>query len=500
MRFPRLWGRQDRVPVVELQRVNPVRAGVVLIVILVIAVYFGFTKHIPFTHGFRLKAEFATAVDIQPKSPVRIAGVTVGQVNSIKREGKTGLVSMEIESKGLPIHTDATLKIRPRLFLEGNWFIELQPGTPSAKTISSGYTIPVSQTADPVQLDQVLDALNTDTRANLQSFLINYGEALTRKPDAAENAEQEPVVRGLTGAQALNQTYKHGPPSLRGGAVIDQAITGTEPHDLSKLVASIGKVTSALNVHEQDLSELIPNFNTFFAALAEQSSSLTTLVAELPSALASTERGLQGLDASFAPTKAFARDILPGLRNTPSTVTAALPYVEQLKDSLSPSELGGVAKGLENSIPSLAKLTTEQRPLFKTTGEFNKCLTKVIFPAGNTKLQDGSSTSGVEDYKEFWYSLVGLDSLGQDSDGNGPFAKFLIGNSGQTLRSQPTSILGTDLKGERLLTRSPLTPLGTRPAYPAEEPPYEPHVACDTQTLPNFNGPLSEGSADGSEG
>jgi phospholipid/cholesterol/gamma-HCH transport system substrate-binding protein len=500
MRLPRLWGRQKRVPVVELQRVNPVRAGVVLIVILVIAVYFGFTKHIPFTHGFRLKAEFATAVDIQPKSPVRIAGVNVGQVNSIKREGKTGLVSMEIESKGLPIHTDATLKIRPRLFLEGNWFIELQPGSPSAKTISSGYTIPISQTADPVQLDQVLDALNTDTRANLQSFLINYGEALTRKPDAAENAEQEPVVRGLTGAQALNQTYKHGPPSLRGSAVIDQAITGTEPHDLSKLVASIGKVTSALNVHEQDLSELIPNFNTFFAALAKQSSSLTTLVAELPSVLASTEQGLQGLDASFAPTKAFAHDILPGLRNTPATVTAALPYIEQLKDSLSPSELGGVAKGLETSIPSLAKLTTEQKPLYKTTGEFNKCLTKEIFPAGNTKLQDGSSTSGVEDYKEFWYSLVGLDSIGQNFDGNGPFAKFLIGNSGETLLSQPTSILGTKLKGDRLLTRSPLTPLGTRPAYPAEEPPYEPHVACDTQTLPNFNGPLSEGAADGSGG
>jgi phospholipid/cholesterol/gamma-HCH transport system substrate-binding protein len=500
MRFPRLLGRRDRVPVVDLQRTNPVRAGIVLIVILVIAVYFGFTKHIPFTHGFRLKAEFATAVDIQPKSPVRIAGVNVGQVNSIKREGKTGLVSMEIESKGLPIHTDATLKIRPRLFLEGNWFIELQPGSPSAKTISSGYTIPISQTSDPVQLDQVLDALNTDTRANLQSFLINYGEALTSKPDAAENAEQEPVVRGLTAAEALNQTYKHGPPSLRGGAVIDQAITGTEPHDLSKLVASIGKVTAALNVHEQDLSELIPNFNTFFAALAEQSSSLTTLVAELPSALASAEQGLQGLDASFAPTRAFAHDILPGLRNTNSTVAAALPYIEQLKDSLSPSELGGVAKGLEASLPSLAKLTAEQRPLFKTTGEFNKCLTKVIFPAGNTKLQDGSSTSGVEDYKEFWYSLVGLDSIGQDFDGNGPFAKFLIGNSGQTLLSQPTSILGTKLKGARLLTRSPLTPLGTRPAYPAEEPPYEPHVACDTQTLPNFNGPLSEGAADGSGG
>jgi phospholipid/cholesterol/gamma-HCH transport system substrate-binding protein len=496
----RFWGRQSRVPVVDLQRANPVRAGVVLIVIVVIAVYFGFTKHIPFKHGFRLKAEFATAVEIQPKSPVRIAGVDVGQVNSIQRDGKTGLVNMEIESRGLPIHSDATLKIRPRLFLEGNWFIELQPGSPSAKTVSSGYTIPVAQTADPVQLDQVLDALNTDTRANLQSFLINAGEALTRKPEAPENAEQDPEVRGLNAAQALNKLYNHSSPALRGDAVIDQAITGTEPHDLSKLVASIGKVSAALNVHEQDLSELIPNFNTFVAALATQSSSLKSLVAELPSALTSLDRGLAGLDASFPPTRAFAHDILPGLKNTPSTVTAALPWVEQVTASFKPSEIGGVAKGLETSIPSLARVTSEQTPLYKQTGEFNKCLTKVIFPAGYTKLQDGTSTTGVENYKEFWYSLVGLDSIGQSFDGNGPVAKFLVGNSGQTLLSQPTSILGTDLKGERLLTRSPLTPLGTRPAYPAEEPEYEPLVPCDTQAVPNLNGPLSEGPADGSGG
>src|SRR6202020_135513 len=36
----RFWGRQQRVPVVDLQRANPVRAGVILIVIILIAVYF----------------------------------------------------------------------------------------------------------------------------------------------------------------------------------------------------------------------------------------------------------------------------------------------------------------------------------------------------------------------------------------------------------------------------------------------------------------------------
>ena len=186
-----------------------------IVVIIAFGVYFGFTKHIPFKHGYRLNAQFATAVNIHAKSPVRIAGVDVGKVTKIKREGNTGLVSMEIESRGLPIHSDATVKIRPRIFLEGNWFVELQPGSPSAKTLSSGSTIPITQTSDPVQLDQVLDALNTDTRVNLQNFLIYYGKALTQKPDAAENAEQEPEVRGLNGAQAINKRL---PPRPEGAA------------------------------------------------------------------------------------------------------------------------------------------------------------------------------------------------------------------------------------------------------------------------------------------
>jgi phospholipid/cholesterol/gamma-HCH transport system substrate-binding protein len=496
----RLWRRKTEVPASELGRASPVRFAIVMFLVIAIAVYFGFTKHVPFKHGYRLKAEFATALNVHPKSPVRTAGVDVGKVTGIKRDGKTGLVSMEIESRGLPIHSDATLKLRPRIFLEGNWFIELKPGSPSAPTLSSGATIPVTQTSDPVQLDQVLDALNTDTRANLQHFLIYYGEALTLQPDAAEDAEQDPEVRGISGAQAINKAYHRGPSALRGGTIISQAITGTEPHDLSKLIASIGKVTSALNVHEQDLGELITNFNIFFRSLAEQSQPLRETVAELPSALQNIDHGLVALDASFPPTRTFAHDILPGVRNTPPTVKALLPWIEQVQASLAPTELGGVAKGLAEAVPSLAKLQSEQIPFYREGELLSKCQTNLIFPAGNAKLQDGSSTSGAEDYKEFWYSLVGLSGIGQTFDGNGSVVKFLVGNSGQTLRSQPTSILDTKLKGLRLLTRSPLTPQGTRPAYPAEEPPYEPLVPCYKQKLPDFNGPLSQGPADGSEG
>jgi ABC-type transporter Mla subunit MlaD len=493
----RWWRRHDEIPVVELGRSNPVRFAIVFIVIVALAVYFGFTKHIPFKHGYRLNAQFATAVNIKGKSPVRIAGVNVGKVTSIKRHGSTAVVGMEIEPRGLPIHADATVKVRPRIFLEGNWFVELQPGSPSAKSLSSGSTLPITQASDPVQLDQVLDALNTDTRKNLQDFLIGYGDGLTRKPSPADNAEQDPIVRGLNASQALNDTYRRAPAAERGGAVINTALGGTEPHDFSKLVRSIGKVTAALNVHEQQLGELIGNFNSFFRSFAEQSSSLRATVAVLPSSLRQINAGLRELDASFPATRTFAHDILPGVKNTAATVRATLPWIEQVEASLAPTELGGVAKGLVVATPQLASLFDEQTPFYKQTELFNKCLTKVLFPAGNTKLQDGAATSGVEDYKEFWYAMTGLAGIGQSFDGNGTMTHFLLGSGGPTIRSAPASVQGTSIKGLRLLAHASLPPQGTRPAFPSSEPAYKPLVPCYTQAVPDFNGPLSQGPPDG---
>ncbi|MFL5884831.1 MAG: MlaD family protein, partial [Thermoleophilaceae bacterium] len=163
--------------------------AVTLVLILVIGlVVFGHTN--PFRHAFHLNAEFVNAQSIRQNSPVRVAGVNVGKVTSVDRAGgdsSAAKVEMEIEKVGLPIYRDAELKIRPRIFLEGNFFVDIQPGTPGAKKLKSGATIPVTQTAAPVQLDQVLTTLQHDTRRQLQVLLQGYGAALNGQPLPGED-------------------------------------------------------------------------------------------------------------------------------------------------------------------------------------------------------------------------------------------------------------------------------------------------------------------------
>jgi phospholipid/cholesterol/gamma-HCH transport system substrate-binding protein len=494
------WWRRQEVAVSELQkRSNPVRVGVIFLIVIAIAVYFGFTKHVPFKHGYRLNAVFNSAVNVRPKAPVRIAGVDVGKVTSSRREGSAALVSMEIEGKGLPIHADATLKLRPRIFLEGAMFVELQPGSPSARVLSSGATIPVAQTSDPVQIDQVLDALNTDTRANLQTFLIEYGAALTAKPTPAENAEQAPEVRELNASQALNKAFHRGPEALREGAIVSQAFAGTETNDLSKLFTSIEKVTAQLAVHEQQLGELFGHFNTFLGSFAAQTPSLRTAVAELPRALHGVDRGFAELQGAAPSIRTFALDLIPGVEAIPATATAAYPWIEQIRAALVPSELGGVAAGLNTAAPAVAGVLGSQTSFQHQFDEFNQCLTKVFYPAIKTELQDGANTAGVETYKEFWYAMAGLASIGQNFDGNGAGGRFLAGGSGNAVLSPPASLVkpGAPAGTKPLIAQTALAPEGTSPRFPGSEPPYKPLVPCDTQTVPNLNGPLAHGPADG---
>jgi phospholipid/cholesterol/gamma-HCH transport system substrate-binding protein len=496
----RLLSRRDETPVVELQRSNPVRFGIVVLVIIALVVYFGFTKHIPFKHGFRLHATFASSLNIAIKSPVRIAGVNVGKVASVKREGETGVVTMEIENQGLPIHRDATVKIRPRIFLEGNYFVDMQPGSPSSPTVSSGYTIPITQTSDPVQIDQLLTALNSDTRANLQTFLAEYGDALTRKPTLAEDAQQDPEVRGLNAAQAFNKSFNHAPAALRGTAIALQALAGTEKHDLSGLVLAIDHTTGELNVHEQQLGELIGNFDTFLGSFAAQSSSLSTAVGLLPGTLQSASRAFAAVDRALPPLRTFSLDLIPGVEQTPATIKATLPWIQQTRALLGPQELGGVAKGLRAGAPAIAALLAPL-PAFNNQIELlSKCLTKVFYPAGETKLQDGFSSSGIANQEEFFNALLGFNAGAQSFDGNGPFQRLLTTGGPQVVVTPPSTLPLSSAKGFPLTATTSLAPLGTRPRVPASEPPYKPLVACYTQSLPNFNGPLSQGPPDGGGG
>jgi virulence factor Mce-like protein len=323
---------------------SPVLVGLIAIALIAVGTFLGFTKDIPFTRGFEVKAVFESANSIRPNSPVRIAGVNVGKVKRVEAQDGTNaaIVTMEINEDGLPIHKDATAKIRPRIFLEGNFFVDLRPGTPSAPAVDDGYTLRVTQTATPVQLDQVLTALQQDTREDLKDVLDGLGTALNAEPEPEEERGVHPSTRGETGAESLNDAAEDAAPALRSTSQVNEALLGSQPDaDLTRLIRGVSRATEGLSRNEGQLKDLITNFNTTMASLASERVALRTSIRELAPTLRAADGALDSLNAAFPPTRAFAREILPGVRETPATIDASFPWIAQTRRLVSQEELGG---------------------------------------------------------------------------------------------------------------------------------------------------------------
>jgi phospholipid/cholesterol/gamma-HCH transport system substrate-binding protein len=467
---------------------SPVAIGLIALAVLAVLVFLGWTKDIPFTKPYEVNAVFQSSNSIRPGSPVRIAGVDVGKVKSVEAQEGTdaAVVVMQIDDDGLPLHSDATAKIRPRIFLEGNFFVDLKAGSPEAPELEAGDTIKVTQTATPVQLDQVLTALQSDTRQDLKDVLNSLAVALNSEPTAAEDEDADPSARGETAAESFNDAYDDIPEAERSTAQVLEAFLGTEPsQDLSRLIDGTARTTGALIRNENALRGLITNFNTTMAAFAAESGNLRTSIRELPGTLAIANRALSSLNEAFPSTRAFAREIIPGVRETPATIEAALPWIDQARPLMGRRELGGLAAELSPASEDLAKLTDRLLDLLPQTDLASKCARDIILPVGDVVIED-EFTTGVENYKEFFYTLVGLSGEGQNFDGNGMMVRFQPGGGTQSLTlGSETSSTG------QLFGNTVAVPLGNRPFYPGRRSPYRPTAQCYKQTPPNLNGPAA---------
>ncbi len=409
----------------------------------------------------------------------------VGEVVSVTRiagSAQDAVVTMDIDNNGLPIHGDATVNIRPRIFLEGNFYVDLKPGTPSAPILPSGSTLAAAQTAGPVQIDRVLAALNSDARANLQTLLQGIGSSLNGPAIPAQDASQDPSVRGLTGGQALNLSLKYSVDAFRASAMVNQALLGIQPHDLSGVIKGNQQIFSALSASGQQLPAFVDSFNATMAALASRQLQLSQTIGLLPPWLQATDRLLGPLNASFAPTKEFAHALIPGVEQLDPTIGTALPWLRQSIDLMSNKYLGGLLKDLTPAVQNTSSSVAATQTLLKQLNGFALCFTHNILPAGNQVIQDPpDGTSGLQVYREFFQSAVGLAGATGNFDGNGRYLRASAG--GGSIRFQTSSIPNFG----PLFGNAVLQPLGTRPAYPGGAPPINRNVACSKNAVPNLN-------------
>jgi phospholipid/cholesterol/gamma-HCH transport system substrate-binding protein len=433
------------------------KAGLLTLVVLVVASYFGFTKANPFANPFELKAVVRDAQNLKSGAPVRIAGVDVGKVTKIdaSEEGEaSATVTMELRDDALPIHEDATLDIRSRILLEGNFFVDLKPGSPSTAHHESGDTIPITRTTASVTLPDILSVLKSDVRTDLQTLLREYGtEALSKG-----------------GAEALNEAIPSFEPAYKFSALTNDALLGVEPEqDVQRLLRGQQRVFEALADDPQALRELVTDLNATAGALASQDEALAASVPALRDTLRAGQPALAELNAALPTLRVFSREALPGVRSSVAALDAAIPWMGQARQLVQEDELKGLAADLRQAVPSVVRLNRRLIPFLNQQRALSSCTNRVLVPFAEDdipSIEEGNSGHSVRE--QINRSFVGLAGESRNHDANTPLFH---------VQGVPP------LK----LTAGRIEP--APPPDPTVPPPHRPDVPCETQEPPNLAAP-----------
>ena len=441
---------------------GPMLVAFVTVAVIAAGVTVAFNGGIPFTHHFTIYAETENSVKLDARAPVRIAGVRVGEVTAIepRGDGRPGSrIALRVDEGG-PLHTDAQVKIRERTALEGNEYVDLMPGSPSAPELGDGGTIPPRQVAGPVQLDQVLGALDSSTRDRLVTAVDEYGRALSGR-----------------GGEGFRDSIRYWRPAYRDIALVNMATLGERTHDLSGFVASAGGVADALDKQPPAVRALIGRFDETAGALDAERGSLRDAVAELPATLDVARASLASVDRMLPRLDRLAVALRPTVREAVPTIDMAEPFLAQLRALVAPAELQGLAHDLRPTVPALARLNRNLPPFLSQLRAASSCQDEVILPWARDTVPDADFPPAGPVFEEFIRgALPGLSGESRSGDANGQWFT-------------PAAVSGTNViaLGDGRFATTALPALGVNPARPDSRPPLRPNVPCETQETPDLS-------------
>jgi virulence factor Mce-like protein len=455
----------------ESIRLRPELLGVLVVLGVIALFYLAATKELPFTGGYEARLTFASANQIAPNAPVRIAGVDVGDVKSVEQgPNRTATVVVSLDDEALPIHTDATAKVRPRTFLEGSFFVDLHPGSPSAPELPDGGTVPLGQTSDPVQLDQILSTLQPDLRESLRTAVRGLGTAFSGPAP-----------------QAINRTIPLLRPAFAKIAVVSEAFTGTAPHDLSKAIESSSRVVTALAKDRPRLGSLVSDFSSVAHALSDRQAELRATIGGLDQVLGEAPPTLDTLDAAIPKARSLVAAARPLLRRAPGVINPAVPLTAELRRLLARPRLPTLISLAQPTVTSLAGAAPDTITTFAGLRAPARCLLDNALPTLTSSVDDGDLSTGQPVYRDLLYSLTGLASATRNFDGNGFSTRYYAG-FGSELQATPLGDPAGQLHG---LAEEPIA--GSRPAKPPEAPPLRPDVPCEQNEPPDLTAATGPG-------
>jgi phospholipid/cholesterol/gamma-HCH transport system substrate-binding protein len=336
--------------------------------------------------SYRVTAYFPEATQLAPESDVRIGGVSVGKVKSVELapiskqiDGlDTTEAEIEIEPEFAPLSSDARAILRNKTLL-GETYVELTSGTEpgdggaplslgananntdaetqGVEAIPDGGTMGLGKVENQTQIDEIFNALDTETRTAFQRW--QQGLAVAIKGRSLD----------------LNDALGNLGPFL-GDASDVLGVLRKQKVQLQGLVRDTGTVFDALSERGDALAGAIKNSNTTFDALASEQQALKDFFQVAPTFENETVLTLNRLDDFQRNTRPLVQDLLP----VANDISPTLRSVKRLSPNLESLfyDLDDLTKASRRGFPALASTLKGLRPVLDSLDPFLANLDPVV--------------------------------------------------------------------------------------------------------------------------
>jgi ABC-type transporter Mla subunit MlaD len=301
---------------------SPTMVGAITTLIIIVAVFLAYNANngLPFVPTYRVSAEICDAQRLGPNNEVRIGGNRVGVVESIdtvnappnsgcqaadgSSASTVAKLNLKLDKSADPIPADSTIRVRYRSSF-GLKYLEVSRGT-SDTGLPEAATLPLAQSTDQVEFDDIYNTFDTATRENSQRVLQGFGDAF-----AARGASLNQAIG------ALNPLFGNLRPVSQALADPTTQLVRFFPElaDAARIVAPVAI----------DNAEQFTNGAIAFGAISSDPDALRDTISGGPPALEAGIRSLPVQRPFLADFAEFSRLLRPGVKE----LRRALPDLNQ---------------------------------------------------------------------------------------------------------------------------------------------------------------------------
>ena len=351
---------------------------------------------------YEFKGEFQTGQAVTPGQgqTVNIAGVRVGEISRVELVDGKAVLGLRLDDPDITVYKDATMLLRPKTGLK-DMTVELNPGSRESGELAENATIPIGQTQPDVNLDELLSALDSDTRTWLQVLLTNGAQGLEgRGKDLGDTIRQF----GPT-AQALREINEQ---------------LAVRRDNIARVMHNFSLIADELGDSDDDLARFVNTNGAVLKVLAGQEANIRATLQELPPALRSTRSGLQRVGELSVELGPALTALRPGARALAPMQRALRPFFREttpvIRESIRP--LVREARPLVSELrPAINSLQRANNDLYTTLRVVNELVDLLAY-----------NPRGKEEGYLFWLSWA--NHLGANvfntQDAHGPIRRGLV--------------------------------------------------------------------------